>query len=228
MNTIDPSGIIGLKFGRLVPIEFKYAKKKTKFYLCQCDCGKQSIVTNYRLRYGRTKSCGCLAKERQKAACTTHGQSSISEYHIWVEMRARCNNSNSRAYRLYGGRGIKVCGRWESSFDAFFADMGYRPTPKHSIDRIEVDKGYSPDNCRWATKKEQACNRRCNRYITLDGETKTITDWCRVYNISRRTVHHRETSLGFSVKDALSIRPNRKIITEIILKNKQQNGTKNS
>ena len=99
------------------------------------------------------------------------------EYEIWQGMRKRCTNPNTRAYKYYGGRGIKVCERWMDSFESFFADMGKRPSPTHSIDRIDNDKDYSPDNCRWATKTEQSRNQRRNHLLTLGGETLTLAEW---------------------------------------------------
>lgn len=218
MNTIDPSGILGVRFSRLVPIEFKYNKGGHKFYLCQCDCGKQSTPSNYALLSGNTKSCGCLALEIRKRVNITHGLSKSPEYHAWNEMKKRCNNPNSNTYNYYGGRGIKVCDRWQTSFENFLKDMGNKPTPQHSIDRKNVEKGYSPDNCRWATWQEQASNRHGNRYLTVNGEQKTITEWSRIYNIERKTVSHR-IDLGMSTIDALTITPDCNKTRKLIYKN---------
>lgn len=102
-------------------------------------------------------------------------------YNCWKDMRRRCNNPNYRTYKWYGGRGIKVCERWNDSltgFPNFLADMGFKPTPKHSLDRIDNDKGYSPDNCRWADRRTQTRNMSRNRLVTIDGRTQCVTDWC--------------------------------------------------
>lgn len=120
----------------------------------------------------------------------THGMSRTPENNAWRELRHRCENPNMHNYHRYGGRGIKVCKRW-SKFENFYADMGPRPSAKHSIDRIDNDGDYTPDNCRWATQLEQAKNRGNNRYIELKGEVKHLWEWCRQYGVSPSTVRTR-------------------------------------
>lgn len=123
------------------------------FYRCRCHCGKEFTVSGDKLKRGHTKSCGCISDGLK------HGLVGTSEYGIWAAMKRRCMNKNSAAYKDYGGRGVVVCERW-MHFQNFYADMGMRPSVKHSIDRINNDGNYEPNNCRWTTMDVQARNRR--------------------------------------------------------------------
>ena len=127
-----------------------------------------------------------------------------SEYATWGNMKARCINERSKDYYLYGARGITVCDRWLNSFEDFILDMGMKPSEKHSIDRINVNGNYEPENCRWATVEEQANNRRNNHWILFNGQTKTITQWAKHLNISQASLYERLTK--WTLHDALTIK----------------------
>lgn len=142
---------VGRHFGMLTVMSFSHlGKSKHKYWHCVCSCGKTSIVCQSNLTSGHTKSCGCLHKE----AVSSHGKSRVSAYSAWLGMLDRCENPDCKNYRDYGARGIKVCDRWHD-IASFLADMGDRPTSRHSLDRIDVNGNYEPGNCRWATVKEK-------------------------------------------------------------------------
>lgn len=154
--------ITGQRFGRLVVLRrLGSAKYGESTWLCRCDCSKNKVILGHSLRQGLTKSCGCLQRERASQTKKKHGASTTETYYIWAGMRTRCKNPKATPYKNYGGRGISVCERW-NSFDNFLADMGERP-PGLSIDRIDNDGNYEPDNCRWATQSEQTGNQRKRR-----------------------------------------------------------------
>lgn len=137
-----------------------------------------------------------------------HGLSKTPEHGIWRGMKARCHNPNGHDYERYGGRGIKVCDQWHNSFSAFYADMGPRPTPEHSIERINNAGDYEPGNCKWATINEQGCNKRNNRRLELNGKSLTVSQWCRLLGFSETVITMR-LKRGWSVEQALT-RPLRK------------------
>jgi hypothetical protein len=141
-------------------------------WLCKCFCGNQYEATGTHIRNGNGKHCGCLKGKNISNGAKTHKKSRTKEFKSWCSMKSRCLNKNNRGYKNYGARGIKVCERWVESFSNFFEDMGLAPSPNHSIDRIDVNGNYEPSNCKWATWKEQASNRRNNIYI--DFETRSL------------------------------------------------------
>ena len=152
-------------------------------WLCQCVCGKTKVVLCSNLRNGSTKSCGCLSATMQSKNQTIHGNP--PEYSVWAGMIQRCYNPKETAsFSRYGARGISVCDKWKCNFLSFFADMGPRPSPKHTLERIDNDGNYEPSNCRWATRTEQARNRRSTRYIEFRGQTKPLAEWAEVLGIS--------------------------------------------
>lgn len=169
---------------------------------CRCECGSEKIVQGGNLKNGHTQSCGCIRGEN-------HGLSDATEHRIWSHMRQRCGNSNDRAFANYGGRGIAVCERWQS-FTQFLQDMGECPEGR-SIDRIDNDGDYEPGNCRWATAKEQANNRRSTRWIVYRGERKTLKQWSEETGLGCDTIKERLNS-GWSIKDALTTAPSAKMI----------------
>jgi len=156
--------LLGSTVGRwsVIGIE-RQASGKSK-YVCRCECGNEKTVWPQNIRKG-SNSCGCLMKELSRQRATTHGKSGLSEYNVWHAMTQRCSLIGDKRYADYGGRGINVCSRWlgQEGVTNFLSDMGPRPSPKHSLDRINVDGNYEPSNCRWATAKEQRANQRAKR-----------------------------------------------------------------
>ena len=176
--------------------------RRNALWECICDCGKIKIALGTKLRNGSIKSCGCLIKTTQftKEKSTKHGKSRDQIYKIWQSMLTRTRTKTKKSH-LYFDKGIKVCERW-MSFDNFYTDMGEKPEGK-SIDRIDGNKGYSPENCRWATLEEQNNNTSKNHLITAFGKTMTLALWGKELNIKPNTICHR-IRRGWSAEKALT------------------------
>lgn len=200
---------IGDRRHRLVVIGKFTARSKTgasvQMLSCICDCGKTSQAREYHVRIEVTRSCGCIKVETTRTNAMRHGhiknQHPSREYNTWHAMRSRCYRKTDPCYKNYGGRGIAVCDRWKDSFENFLSDMGPRPMGK-TLDRIENDKGYSPENCRWATAAEQRANTRLSKPIEAFGMSRSMHDWCKQFSICPTTVSYRMKS-GLSVEESL-------------------------
>jgi len=193
--------LTGQVFGRLTVMGFSHCKTHA-YWHCSCKCGKVCIVRAPNLKSGNTVSCGCYNREIAKLLATTHGMSSSLDYKIWQAMVQRCINHNSLDYKDYGGRGIVVCDSW-LKFEAFYRDMGPRPSKDHSLDRIDNNGPYCKENCRWATKKEQGNNQRSNRLLTHNGDTRTMSEWSASIGIPYVTLQSRIVR-GWDVDRALT------------------------
>ena len=190
MKLID---LTGQKFGRLTVIRrLPNNKRGQTMWLCLCDCGVEKELRGSKVTTGETRSCGCLIRDTH----TKHGQALAGkptpEYMIWGSIIRRTTSlkKGDPGYENYRGRGIGVCDRWRD-FRNFIADMGSRPSPKHSIDRINNDEGYSAENCKWVSRIEQSRNRRSNKLLTYKGETKCLAEWSEVVGIKYEVIKSR-------------------------------------
>lgn len=177
---------------------------------CLCTCGEVRQFHGISLRNGETRSCGCLGRERTAIRARTHGMTGSLEYNSWGSMIQRCTNPKNHKFPIYGGRGIMVCGRWLHSFENFLEDMGPRPSPKHSIERLDNDGPYTPKNSKWGTATDQNNNKRNSRRLTFGGETMTIAQWEKCLGFHRDVIWARLKS-GWSVEKALSTPPRPKL-----------------
>lgn len=202
--------LTGQRFGRLTVIKLldERSKHGEKIWLCKCDCGNEKKAVSSYLRSGETKSCGCYQKEMASKFNSFHHLSKHKLYRKFMKMIARCENPNNPSYKDYGARGITICKEWREDFMKFYEwsiNNGY--SEDLSIDRIDNDKGYSPDNCRWTTKLRQNNNRRTSRYLEYDGKRMTIADWGRETGIHQSLIGVRINKLHWSVEKALTTPP---------------------
>lgn len=188
------SSCVGKKYGKLTVIEAIWPKLQ-----CICDCGNEKAVLANALYGGNTKSCGCI-RNTAKGLTTKYRR----EYQSWYGAIRRCTNENNQDYFRYGARGITVCERWLNSFPAFLEDMGPKTKNNYTIDRIDNNGNYEPDNCQWGTRERQANNTRQNALIKHMGEIKTMAEWGKKYNISLGTLHYRLRKLKWNIKKALN------------------------
>lgn len=199
--------LTGKRFGRWVVVSYGGHIAPVTFWNCRCDCGAERRVRAGMLKNKMSQSCGCLKREKLSDSKTTHGFSRptapIPEYDVWRKMIRRCYNPKNVGYANYGGRCISVCERWRETFANFLADMGSRPSPKHTLERTNNDGNYEPGNCRWATRKEQAMNRRNNVHFTIDGITKCLSEWAEQNGKLSSTVYYRMQQ-GMDIKSALT------------------------
>jgi len=197
--------LVGRKFNRLTVVSYSHETgKNIKVWNCVCECGGTTKSRGSGLKNGTSKSCGCLKVEKAKIPKPkTHGEGGTvnrtTEYQTWVNIKLRCRDKNNP---IYGGRGIKVCERWLNSFEDFLADMGRKPSPAHSIERTENNGNYEPSNCKWATRKEQADNRRSNVILTHNGQSMNVKQWAEHTGINERTIYSR-LNRGASHSEAL-------------------------
>jgi hypothetical protein len=192
--------IIGKKYNRLTVIE----KSKNYKYLCKCDCGNIKYYKGYDITHEIVKSCGCYHKEIVSKQSTKHGLSKHPLYKTWHNMRSRCNNPNATKYELYGGKGIKVCNEWNSKFVCFYEWSINNGWEKGlTIERLDSNKNYEPNNCIWANYKTQNNNTTQNHSITFDGKTMNLNQWAEYLNISKKMLSER-IRRGWTIKRALT------------------------
>lgn len=202
--------ITGQRSGLLTAIRWVATEKHLRVWECACDCGNRARITAkdfniYKNNGNAPRSCGCVNNMRGPV---THGMTGTTEYDWWVEIKKRCSNPKHRAYRNYGGRGIKLCERWAASFETFLLEVtreaGLRPSRTHSLDRFPDNNGnYEPGNVRWANKQQQARNTRMTRMLTFRGETRPLVEWAEIVGINQSTVKNR-IARGESAETALA------------------------
>lgn len=195
--------LTGKKFGKLTVIRrVENSENGAAKWECLCDCGNTKIVTGHNLRGSVTQSCGCLIKINN--ATRTHGAAKTRLYQVWCNMRRRCKDSKFPQYKDYGGRGITVCEEWRdfAPFQEWALSNGY--TDDLTIERIDVNGNYEPDNCTWISKKDQANNRRSCVMYEYNGEKHNLTEWCRIYNLPYWTIRTRLDRAGWSFDKAIT------------------------
>lgn len=195
----------GQRFGKLTVIKRNGTTNNGKvIWECICDCGNSTKVTTCSLRTGNTRSCGCLYKQSRKEIKTTHGLRHHPLYSVWLNIKQRCLNPNSTSYKRYGGRGITICDEWKNDFKSFYdwsMENGYQKNL--TIDRIDVNGNYEPNNCRWTTIEQQANNKRNNHYLEYDNKRLTMSQWSKQLNLPRTVILYR-LKLGWSVEKTLT------------------------
>lgn len=191
-----PLNLIGERFGRLVVVSCAGSRGEgrsaKRYWNCVCDCGNTITTTTQSLRKGDTRSCGCLKIDLTKERMTKHGDTGTHLHNVWKTMRRRCYDVNHNDYKWYGSRGVYVCDEWKDNYLAFkewAENNGYREDL--TIDRIDSDGAYSPDNCRWVSMKEQCNNRHSSIFYTFNGQTHTLAEWSEIYDIPYSRLYSR-------------------------------------
>lgn len=215
----------GKRFGKLTVIKYSHTYNSKAYWLCLCDCGKQTTLNTSALKSGNTKSCGCLHAEIMTRIKTTHGLSKTAVYKKYLHMIERCYNTTDKNYHNYGGRGIVVCARWlgQGGFSRFIEDMKI-PESGLELDRINVNGNYEPENCRWVNHKEQCYNKRSNIHVTVFDITSVLKNICSILGMDYKTVHMRY-KLGWPMTAAL-FATSRKLSTKDMLQRKSLNALK--
>jgi len=209
-----PKDLTGMKFGRLTVLcraedrVYKDGRKRIAWN-CRCDCGNTKEVLGENLKSGYTKSCGCLQKEKAAMAQLKHGEADSRLYNVWSAIKRRCFNSTVPEYHRYGGRGITMCNEWldYEVFSNWARANGYRddaPRGECTIDRIDNNGDYCPDNCRWVNQQDQMNNVSYNHYVTYNGENHTVAEWSRIYNIPYTRLLQRLNRYKMTPEKALS------------------------
>lgn len=211
VNKDLPLDLAGLTIGGIAVLNKIQNGGRSTYYLynCRCVCGKDIILSRYLLDKINKTARGCVHSYKREPIAAwnrTHNMRDSIEYKSWSMMKNRCSNPKSNRYKYYIEKGIKVCDRWIHSFENFYEDMGVRPSLAYSIDRIDNSKGYYPENCRWATTKQQSNNQSSNILITYNGETRTIAQWSDYTSIPYKTLHGRIRVHGWSVEKSLTTR----------------------
>lgn len=216
MEKLHEKIAIGNKYGRWIVLgrgESRFYSDSTKKslvehrrWVCLCDCGTQRTVTEMSLNSGKSVSCGCYNREVSSFVHTKHGETRSyqysAEYHAWKSMKERCRNASNKRFIKYGGRGINFCERWDE-FENFLEDMGRRPGENYSLDRIDNNKGYSPDNCKWSTPHERMTNRTVTRFVSMNGERVPLATLAKQHNIPANTLRFRILK-GWDIDEALN------------------------
>lgn len=206
--------IIGQKFNRLTVVDLHHKVQKFKtnghksgyseFYLCNCECGNQTIVEKWQLTSGKTKSCGCLKVDTCRKHFSIHNLTHHPLYNIWIKVKERCYKSTCKAFPNYGGRGIEMCKEWKNDFISFYnwaINNGY--AQNLTLDRIDVNGNYEPLNCRFVTLKKQQNNKRNNFNITIYNRTQTLSEWCEEKGLNYSKINYRINN-GWTIEEAFT------------------------
>ncbi len=211
-SKIQITDITGQTFNRLTVLGYSHRRNAVTYWVCECTCGGRVITRGSSLRNGHTKSCGCLNTETRRAQVYKHGMVGHPLYSIWTTMRSRCLCKTDKGFHNYGARGIKICPEWDD-FAQFVKDMGERPSVEYTLDRIDNDGDYTPENCHWGTEEEQNNNKRTNVFITYQGKRQTLVQWSRELKISYAALQYRRRQ-GWDIHKMfttpVAIRPLRK------------------